>query len=116
MFVHERTDLNERFRERRRQARRRRRLRRAAVACVLVGAAAAIAAGATFISRGSGRARAVPLAAVQKAPPLRPAPVRRAVPSEIRGVHVTMALASLPGRLYDYLALRAYGLNTVELD
>jgi len=31
-------------------------------------------------------------------------------------VHVTMGIASLPGRIYDYLALRAYGLNTIEVD
>jgi hypothetical protein len=36
------------------------------------------------------------------------------VPREIRGVHVTMALASLPGKLQQYLALP--GLNTLELD
>ena len=36
------------------------------------------------------------------------------VPNEIRGVHVTMALASLPGKLQQYLAMP--GLNTVELD
>jgi hypothetical protein len=36
------------------------------------------------------------------------------VPKEIRGVHVSMALASLRGKLQQYLALP--GLNTVELD
>src|SRR4029077_9683776 len=36
------------------------------------------------------------------------------VPQEIRGVHVTMALASLRGKLQQYLAMP--GLNTVELD
>jgi hypothetical protein len=39
---------------------------------------------------------------------------RRAVPGEMRGVHVTMSLASLPGKLQTYLDLP--GLNTVELD
>jgi hypothetical protein len=37
-----------------------------------------------------------------------------AVPREIRGVHVSMSLASLPGKLQTYLALP--GLNTIELD
>ncbi len=41
-------------------------------------------------------------------------PARREVPDEIRGVHVTMALASLPGKLDEYLAMP--GLNTIELD
>ena len=36
------------------------------------------------------------------------------VPKEIRGVHVSMGLASLPGKLQQYLAMP--GLNTVELD
>jgi len=36
------------------------------------------------------------------------------VPHEIRGVHVTMSLASLQGKLQQYLAMT--GLNTVELD
>ena len=36
------------------------------------------------------------------------------MPDEMRGVHVTMALASLPGKLDEYLAIP--GLNTIELD
>ena len=36
------------------------------------------------------------------------------MPKEIRGVHVTMALASLKGKLQQYLAMP--GLNTLELD
>jgi hypothetical protein len=35
-------------------------------------------------------------------------------PKTIRGVHVTMALASIPGKLDEYLALS--GLNTIQLD
>ena len=34
----------------------------------------------------------------------------------MRGVHVTMALASLHGKLDEYVALRRAGLNTIELD
>jgi len=40
----------------------------------------------------------------------------RALPREMRGVHVTMALASLHGKLDEYVALRQAGLNTIELD
>jgi hypothetical protein len=36
------------------------------------------------------------------------------VPSEIRGVHVTMALASIPGKVREYASM--LGLNTIELD
>ena len=39
-----------------------------------------------------------------------------AMPEEIRGVHVTAALASLPGKLDSYLQLQGCGLNTIELD
>src|SRR4029079_12814408 len=35
---------------------------------------------------------------------------------EIRGVHATAALASIPGKLAEYEALTRYGLNTIELD
>jgi hypothetical protein len=38
----------------------------------------------------------------------------RPVPEEIRGVHVTMALASIPGKLEEYTSLQ--GINTIELD
>jgi hypothetical protein len=34
----------------------------------------------------------------------------------MRGVHVTMALASLEGKVGDYLSLTRHGLNTLELD
>ncbi|MGZ4360319.1 MAG: putative glycoside hydrolase, partial [Gaiellaceae bacterium] len=54
----------------------------------------------------------------QIAKPVRPKGPRLhlATPKEIRGVHVTMGLASIKGKLDDYLALRHYGLNTIELD
>src|SRR5947207_8796813 len=112
MFLHEQLDPNSRFRERRRRARRRRRLRRAAAAAVLLGLGAGLALGATDIGqRGiSTSATTVSL----RAKPARPA--HRAVPREIRGVHVTMGLASLPGKLEGYAALQALGLNTIELD
>jgi hypothetical protein len=40
----------------------------------------------------------------------------RPLPVEVRGVHVTAALASIPGKLAEYEALTKYGLNTIELD
>ena len=107
-------DPNARFRERRRRARRNRRIRRGLVAAVLLGSAAALALGAT---RSGGDAPAA--APVAKPEPQKPAPkidplAPRTPPAEIRGVHVTMALASLPGKLAEYFALR--GLNTLQLD
>ena len=111
MYVHRRVDPSERFRERRQRARRRKRLRRAGLATAMLALAAGIVLGASFFTRGG--AAEAPVAAkhtiaVTKAKPR--------VPSEIRGVHMTMGLASIEGKLGEYLALRAYGLNTLELD
>jgi hypothetical protein len=111
LYVHDRIDSNERFRERRRRARRRRRIRRAAALVVLLGVIAGIALGATIISKGSSVALTDLAGGKLKA---RPHP--RPLPSEVRGVHVTMALASIPGKVDEYLALQGWGLNTIELD
>ena len=40
----------------------------------------------------------------------------RPLPIEVRGVHVTAALASLPGKLDEYVGYTKHGLNTIELD
>ncbi len=111
-YIHPRLDPNERFRDRRRQAIRARRRRRLAAAAVLLALGAGIGLGATRFSSGGS---AVPPAS---RPPLRvdkPA-VPRAYPREVRGVHVTAPLAGLPGKVDGYVALKAYGLNTIELD
>ena len=66
--------------------------------------------GASFFTRGSDPAgtQTVALSSKMVAMPR--------VPDEIRGVHMTMGLASVEGKLGEYLALRAYGLNALELD
>ena len=64
---------------------------------------------------GSGRPPAG-TAAEETATPKPAAPQPRALPDEVRGVHVTMALASLDGKLEEYLALTDEGLNTIQLD
>src|SRR5215210_7970382 len=106
-------DSNARLRERRRQRRRRQvRLRRTVAGGVLLALAAGITLGARAVGGGhQGGSKASVPAAAEKA---KPEPLRRKVPDEIRGVHVTMALASLPGKLDQYLGLP--GLNTIELD
>ena len=43
-------------------------------------------------------------------------PLFRPRPREIRGVHVTMGLAGLPGKIDTYLRMRSQGLNTLEVD
>jgi hypothetical protein len=112
-------DPNERFRARRRQARRRRTIRRVGALAVVALTAAAVALGASFIQRGgesgapSGEA---PGASRSGAPAPPPKPEPRAFPAEIRGIHVTMALASLQGKLEEYFDLTSQGLNTIQLD
>jgi hypothetical protein len=112
-YFHGPIDPAERFRERRRQAGLRRRRRRVAAAVILLVVATGIALGATFIGRGgSGSSGLLSTAGA----PSRTKAKLRALPRELRGVHVSMGLASLPGKLDQYVALRAYGLNALELD
>jgi hypothetical protein len=107
-------DRNAHVRERRRKQRRRRRIRRVAVTVFLVVAAAAVAYAARVITAREETAKEPERAAVitvkreeQVVKPLAP-------PNVMRGVHVTMALASIPGKLEEYMALD--GINTIELD
>ena len=109
MYVHRRIDPNERFRERRQRARRRKRLRGVALVSAVLALVVVLVLGASFFTRdGDGDAPAVAKAGKKLAKPL--------IPSEIRGVHLTIGLASVEGKVGEYLALRAYGLNTLELD
>jgi hypothetical protein len=104
---------NERFRARRDQARKRRRHHRTVALAILIVAAALVALGATVIGTrvthgGSSTKQAASPKKKAKPPSPRPMPV------EVRGVHVTMGLASLPGKFDEYL--KVPGLNTIELD
>jgi hypothetical protein len=115
-YVHPRLDSTERFRERRRQARIKRRRRRVAALTILLGVGTGLGVGATHIP-GNAKRTATP--AVGKPPIVVDA--KRAIgprpwPRDVRGVHVTMALAGLEGKIDGYLALRHYGLNTLEVD
>jgi hypothetical protein len=114
-------DPNEEFRARRRQARRRRAIRRVTVLGVVVVAAAAIALGAGFFggdgeSASNGGSEGRDSAGAASEGDAEPKPEPRPLPDEMRGVHVTMALASLEGRLEEYYGLTAQGLNTLQLD
>jgi hypothetical protein len=107
-------DPNDRFRQRRHQARRRRRLRRSVGGVALLLAGAAVAAGAVALPNGGGDPgkTAAPNGAIKGVvSPRRTGPP---VPKEVRGVHVTMALASIPGKIDEFAALE--GLNTIALD
>jgi hypothetical protein len=116
--VSEAPDPNARFRARRLAAAQRRRARirrRRGAALLLLGlAGTAVVLGAQAVG-GDGssgqRAKSASGERARAAPkPLEPRPL----PREMRGVHVTMPLASLPGRIDQYLSIP--GLNTLELD
>ncbi|HWQ24890.1 MAG TPA: putative glycoside hydrolase [Gaiellaceae bacterium] len=104
-------DPNERFRARRVAARRRKRLRRGFAIGVSLVAVALLGAGAQLVG-GERKPAAPPPSLLAAAAPERPRPL----PVEIRGVHVTLGLASLPGKLEEYLDLVQAGLTALELD
>ncbi len=82
---------------------------------MLVGIVAAIAGGATYISsRGHHAAGTAKTSATH--PIVARSPFKGRIPTEIRGVHLTEGLASLPGKFESYLGLTSHGLNTIELD
>jgi hypothetical protein len=112
-------DPNERFRERRSQARRRRARQRLAAFAILAVGTAVVALGARFLEEGDGppagaaptTTAASPQTATEAAPP---AP--RELPEEVRGVHVTMGLMTLRGKLDEYLGLAGKGLTAIQVD
>jgi hypothetical protein len=117
-MLFEQMEPNERFRARREAARRRRRRRRAILVGFLLGVTATTAAGARFVIGDDAPTNAP--AATSK-PAAKPRPkvallTPRALPEEVRGIHVTMALASLDGKIAEYLKLVDKGMNAMELD
>ena len=118
-MLFEQMEPNERFRARRENARRRRRRRRAIAVGFLLAVTATLAAGARFVINDNGAAGAAARDSPSAKPAAQPsAPVKalRKLPDEVRGIHVTMALASLDGKLEEYLKLVDDGMNTIELD
>jgi len=103
------------LRRQRRELRRRRVRRRRLTALAILAALAAVALfGLVQLVTGSAGASAVVLQPVRSAVPA--STFRRPLPEEIRGVHITGPLMSLPGKFASYLALKRDGLNTVEVD
>jgi hypothetical protein len=115
-YVLQPVDPNSRHKLRRAEARQRRHKQRLIAAGVLLALIAAGVVGGVVATHVYGHkavraaARATP--APKKSQVLQPRPL----PAEVRGVHVTMALAGLPGKLNEYVAMKAAGLNTIELD
>jgi hypothetical protein len=105
-------DPNERFRQRRNATRRRQRQRRSALIGLLLVGLALAGLGAQFVGGGTGGSTATP---GDKALPTAASSVRP-LPVEIRGVHVTMGLASIAGKLEEYVDLADEGLTAIELD
>jgi hypothetical protein len=109
-------DPNERFRARRDQTRRTKRRRRAAVLALLLLAVIAIVMGARFVGENQSASMHAAVPNANAALPRIVTGSPRPLPVEIRGVHVTGPLASLPGKFREYVGLKRYGLNTIELD
>jgi len=102
------------LRRQRRELRRRQVRRRRLTALGILGALAVVAIfGLTRLFTGSAGASVslVPMPNVVPATTF-----RTPLPEEIRGVHITGPLMSLPGKFAQYLALKKDGLNTVEID
>jgi len=120
-MLFEQMEPNERFRARREDARRRRRRQRTIAVALLLSLVASLAAGAKFAFSDGAEADAhkAPAATAAPKPPAKQQPAvkqPRKLPEEVRGIHVTMALASLDGKLKEYLKLVNEGMNTIELD
>ena len=102
------------LRRQRRELRRRQVRRRRLTALGILAALAVVAVfGLTRLFTGSAGA-SVSLAPVSNVVPK--TAFRTPLPEEIRGVHITGPLMSLPGKYAQYLALKTDGLNTVEID
>jgi putative glycosyl hydrolase protein len=107
-------DLADLRRERREARRRRIRRRRLTALAVLAALVLAGAFGLLRLVSGSNADAAVVLTPVRGALPV--SSFRAPLPEEIRGVHITGPLMTLPGKFREYLALRNDGLNAVEVD
>jgi hypothetical protein len=117
-YVLQPVDPNARYKLRRAEAQQRRHKQRLIAAGALLALIAAGVAGGVIATHVRGHkteraaARANPAPKTQQAQVLQPRPL----PAEVRGVHVTMALAGLTGKIEQYIAMKADGLNAIELD
>ena len=101
------------LRQLRRELRRRQVRRRRATALGIVGLLIVLGIVIGRVLGGSGIGRVTLRPAAVSLPA---SPFHARLPEQIRGVHVTMNLASIPGKLAQYIALKRQGLNTIELD
>ena len=114
-YVLQPVDPNSRSKLRRAEARKRRHKQRLIAALVLLALIAAGVVGAVLAINVRGH-KTVRAAARETQVPTPQVLQPRPLPTEVRGVHITMALAGLPGKLNEYVAMKSAGLNTIELD
>src|SRR5436189_3775394 len=108
-------DPNARYKVRRAEARQRRHKQRLRFAGALLALIAAGVIGAVIATHVNSHN---PVRAAARSQP-KPQPhglQPRPLPKELRGLHITMALAGLPGKLDQYIAMKGNGLNAIELD
>jgi hypothetical protein len=114
-YVLQPVDPNSRSKIRRAEARKRRHKQRLIAVGALLALVAAGVVGGVLATHVRGH-KTVRAAAHEQEIPKPQVLQPRPLPAEVRGVHVTMALASLPGKLDEYVAMKTAGLNTIELD
>ena len=121
-----RIDPNQGFRERRMRQRRRVRQRRVGAILVVVAIAVALTFGFRAVTSDdspSEEQASQPVAEVTAAelPALEPSQAAGQgagvdLPEPMRGVHMTMRLVAIPGKLDEFIALGAHGLNALQVD
>ena len=114
-YVLQPVDPNARYTLRRAEARQRRHKQRLVAAGALLALIAAGVVGGVIATHIRGH-KSVRAAARERGAPAPQILQPRPLPDEVRGVHVTMALAGIPGKLEQYIAMRREGLNAIELD
>jgi hypothetical protein len=114
-YVLQPVDPNARYKLRRAEARQRRHKHRLVAAGALLALIAAGVVGGVIATHIRGH-KTVRAAVREREAPTPQILQPRPLPDEVRGVHVTMALAGIPGKLEQYIAMRRAGLNAIELD
>jgi len=114
-YVLQPVDPNARYKLRRAEARQRRHKHRLVAAGALLALIAAGVVGGVIATHIRGH-KTVRAAARDRQAPTPQILQPRPLPDEVRGVHVTMALAGAPGKLEQYIAMKGAGLNAIELD
>ena len=114
-YVLQPVDPNARRKIRRAEAQQRRHRRRLIAVGALLALIASGVVGAVIATHIHGHKTVRAAARAPQSPKpqvLQPRPL----PQEVRGVHVTMALAGLTGKIDQYIAMKSAGLNAIELD